>query len=266
MIRRRTALGLTLAALAGLGGGCAALGDFAPRVDRVVPRITGLDLEGVDVVFDVQGSSAVPLNASSPPLTYRLDVAGKRLTSGRGAGASVEGRRIRAELPVRVGFAELAGLLGSLRGRDEAPYELTGSFEIPALIGGGSPLEVPFSHAGTLPIPKPPKIRVQDVRTADVGLGGATLELDVELANPNGFALGLEQLGYDLTLGGTSLGGLRATTDGKVPARGSRSLTLSADVSSGRTLQALLGGVSPADARVVPTGSFDTPWGAVRLR
>lgn len=254
------------AGLTGTLSACAGLDAFLPKVESVRPSITGIDLEGLDLVFDVRGSSAIAADASSPELSYSLTVDGSKVSSGRGARAKLRGRALSAKLPVRLTYGELARLIGSLRGKDEAPFRLEGAFELPSPVSGGAPIEVPFSHAGMMPIPKPPQIRVTDVRTSDVGLAGASLEIDAELLNRNGFALGLDGLGYALTLGGTPIGGVRTDAGGAIAGGGSRNATFRASLSATEAAKALLGGASPSAAELRPTGAIDTPWGRVPLR
>lgn len=245
---------------------CAALDAYLPKVQSVRPSIAGIDLEGLDLVFDVRGSSAIAVDATSPELNYSLTVDGSKVSSGRGARARLRGRALSAKLPVRLTYGELARLIGSLRGKDEAPFRLEGAFELPSPVAGAAPIEVPFSHAGMMPIPKPPQIRVTDVRTSEVGFAGASLEIDAEVLNRNGFALGLDGLGYALTLGGTPIGGVRTDAGGAIAGGGSRNATFRASLSATEAAKALLGGASPSAADLRPTGAIDTPWGRVPLR
>jgi hypothetical protein len=145
----------------------------------------------------------------------------------------------------------------------EADYTLRGALILPVL--GGS-FEVPISHSGTVPILRPPTFSDIDVSLANVSLLKATIRADAAMKNPNAFALGIKNLGYALKLGGVELGGLTATTASTLEAGQTGRLSLSGEVSAASALISVITGGRISDAKIVPSGSIQTPYGTVPFR
>ncbi len=86
------------------------------------------------------------------------------------------------------------------------------------------------------------------------------------MKNPNAFALGIENLGYVLKLGDIELGNLAATTGSTLEAGGTGRLSLSGKTSAASALLNLIKGGGPGMAKILPTGSIQTPYGPVKFR
>lgn len=79
-----------------------------------------------------------------------------------------------------------------------------------------------------------PTVSVADVRLGSVGFTGASVKIDLEVDNPNGYELEVEGLTYSLTV--------------QSPARGARGAEAAAD----STWWELVGGELPDTARIAP--------------
>lgn len=257
---------ITVIVLAGSLLGCASLPMVGtPKVRSVSPRITGLDFEGVNLVFDVDVDNPYPVAIRVPGFKYGVDVEGSRFfdsetTSRINLPAIGVGT---VSLPARISYIDLLNTYESLSGKAEADYTLRGTMILPIL---GQSLELPISHSGTFPILRPPTFSDVNVGLGKVSLFKTTISVDAMMRNPNAFPLGVEALGYVLKLGGTELGGLTATTGGSLKAGGSGRLSLKGEISAANALFSLLRTGSVGAASILPTGSIETPYGPVKLQ
>lgn len=246
-------------------GACAGVGGLEPVVESVTPRVAGVDLDGLDLAFDMRVRNPLPVALSTPRLKYRMDVEGSPLASAddvAGVDFAASGTS-SAIVPVRVGYQDLARIVGDLSRRSEASYGIAGAFVVPAL---GQTFELPFEHAGTFPVVKAPRLGGVKVDTSGIGITGGVVAVDADLTNPNVFGIGLDDLGYALDLGGVRIGALSGSTSGTVGAGETRGVRLTGNVSATDAVRHLLGGGQLGRARLVPLGSFESPWGPVRLR
>jgi LEA14-like dessication related protein len=64
---------------------------------------------------------------------------------------------------------------------------------------------LPFAFSAEFPIFRAPTVAVQSVKARALTIGGADLEVRLRVVNPNGFSLGMDDLEYELKLGGHPL-------------------------------------------------------------
>jgi LEA14-like dessication related protein len=244
---------------------CQSVREVQPVVERVRPRITGIDLSGLAIAFDVDVRNPLPVALETPRFGYSLEVEGTTLVSTKdAAGVDLPAEQTgTATIPVRVEYGDLAEILGSLSGRNEAAYAFEGAFHVPVL--GGS-FDLPFAHEGTLPIVRPPSFSVVDVSTSDVSFSGATVSVEADMTNPNVFGIDLADVGYTLRLAGARVARLSVSTGGEVRAGATRRLALTGSVSAQEAVARLIEGARLEGAEIVATGRIATPWGPLRLR
>ncbi len=246
-----------------LAAGCAGVEGMKPSVDSVSSRIDGIDLEGVDLMFDIGVRNPLPMNLKTPAMRYSFAVQGTQIASSNtGVKANLPGGRVGSvKIPVRIGYRELARIVGDLSGVAEANYAFEGAFDIPVL---GSNITLPFRHQGTFPVVRPPSFSGVRVGTSGLSLSGGRVTIDATMTNPNAFGIDVAGLGYALRLGDVSLAGLSASTGGKVRAGASQGIRLTGEITAQDALRKLLGG-GLGRARLKPTGSIGTPFGPLRL-
>lgn len=246
--------------------GCATVSSMdKPEVRNVSPRITGVDFHGLDMAFDVDVSNPYPLPIKTPRFRYGIDIEGSRFfdseaTSQLNLPANGIGT---ATLPVRLSYVDMLQTYRNLADAPEADYTLRGALILPVL---GRSFEVPVSHSGTVPILRPPTFSNIDVDLANVSLLKARIQADAAMKNPNAFAVGIKNLGYALKLGGVELGGLKATTASTLEAGQTGRLSLAGEVSAASAIASMIRGGKIGDAEIIPSGSIQTPYGAVPFR
>ena len=225
-MRRLLAL-LPALALAGCSGVQQMLGAAfeKPRLTYESFQPTELDLEGVTLGlrYRVDNPNAVGLKLAN--LDYRVEVDGRQAV----AGAMKSGLAIPArgsaplDIPVRVRYADVPGLLDAAFTRDELPFRIEGSAGLSTPIGV---VGLPFSYAGRIPVPRLPSIALAGIALRSVSLDGISFDVKLEVRNPNGFQLPVGGLAYALRLGGSEvLGGARQVL-GTVPANGKSAVAI----------------------------------------
>jgi LEA14-like dessication related protein len=252
---------LAIGLAAGLSA-CAAVPVVQPSVSEITPRIEGLDADGIDVVFDVSVSNPYLATLHVPRFRWHVEVQDRMLASGRqGLRQEVPAVGVgTVPIPVRFRYRELAGVYGSLEGRSEAEYLLTGQFSIPAL---GSAVDVPFEHRGTLPIVRAPQVRIEGLDTSELTAIGGNVHVDARISNPNGFPLDLGSVGYVLGVGDEEVAFLRSAVAPLAPG-GSATVRLTGSVSLLDAIGGLVEG-DLADTHVSARGAVTTPYGELLL-
>ena len=264
-MRKNLAL-IGLAVLLAVLPGCAKVFEVLgkPEVTSVRPRITGIDLEGIAMAFAVDVQNPYPFVIKSPKLRYALDIEGTELLSS----TTDTDVRLPANnvgtitLPVRLAYSKLWSTVQKLSKAKRAAYKLHGAVLLDAM---GKSYELPVSHTGTFPILRPPKFSNFKVNFSDVSLRSAKVTVQADVQNPNVFALGIKNLGYQLALGSVSVGDLVASTADKIEPDKSGKVTLTGQISAASALLKVIRGASIGTPKLAPSGAIETPYGPVKL-
>lgn len=179
-----------------------ALEQQRPTVSVTDQRLTRLDFERASLAFGIQVDNPNPVALSLAGLDYDLKLDGHSFASGQqtkqmqlaAAGAS------RFELPLSLAFKEIYQGLANLKDKDEIPYELTTGLMIDVPLLGK--LRYPVTVQGVLPLPRLPEISVKSLTMEKLSFSEATLNLNLEVDNPNAFGLALTNLNYDFVVNG----------------------------------------------------------------
>jgi LEA14-like dessication related protein len=266
--------GVILTLLVLLTSGCQFIPTgLRPSIEGVKPRITGVDMKGVDLAFDVNVNNPLPVPLKAPRIRYGFAVEQAQLISDEiPAGLDFPaGQTGAATLPVRISYAEISKAVQGLKDINKANYKLDAAMLIPGI---GEEIELPFSHSGVVPILKVPKISVQSFNPGNFSLSGAKFGGTAKVANPNMFGVGMQDLGYALQIGDLKVGGLSVSTLGEIAAEGEGSLDFSGEISipdslkgilSGVELKGILSGAELGEINIAPCGSLKTPFGSVNL-
>ena len=109
-----------------------------------------------------------------------------------------------------------------------------------------------------------PDIRLDRVIVRDIGVRGGKLDLEVEVANPNGFDLRGTELALGLDVEGSHLGDVRISDEFSVDRNGSTSLTLPLRFEWAGVGGALRTALSQGEIPYEMKGELNlqTPWGA----
>ncbi len=236
-----------------------------PQIQEVRARVTHIDLQGVDLAFEVDVSNPYPISVRPPNYRYAVDIASAEFVKGGPLEATSDlpaagvGTII---VPARVEYVQLWQAYQNLKDSPEAPYKLHGALAIAVM---GQNYEVPFAHEGSFPVLRPPGLSVKNVRTPETSLSSVSVQVEAEIKNPNVFAIGVDGLGYSLRLGEIAVGNVVAATPGSIEAGQTGALTLTGKVTGLEAVQQLLSGQKLGAASLTASGSIQTPYGSVEL-
>lgn len=229
-MKRHLPLCVLLLLGAGVQSGCAflegLLTDVLQKPTLTFQRVNLRDLTfvglGVDLDWRIDNPNDFGIDLAS--VEYEFEVDGHLLARGK----SAKGIQIAPSasstltLPFDVVYREMARSILALYQKTEVPFTVKGHFGFDTPVGV---IRVPFRKAGTLPVPRLPRVQITGARLARLTLGGATLEVDVQLSNENRFPLPLERLTYSLELEGKRVASGTASVP-QASATGSRTVKL----------------------------------------
>jgi len=235
-----------------------------PEVVSVAPRIAGLDLEGVNLEFDVDVSNPYSVPIKSPQFRYGMDVEGAEfLKSEATSKLDLPAKGVgTVTLPVRLKYLDLWQSYASLKDKAEVAYALKGALVFSPL---GETIELPIEKRGNFPVLRMPKFTSMEMEPPQVSLGAANINVKTMVLNPNVFDVGLEDLGYALKIGTIDVGGLSLSTLKSLQAGQSGQLNFSGRISGFQAVQQIFSGQKIGEISILPTGSLQTPYGAVRV-
>lgn len=259
-------LALAAALLPLLTSGCSIFFDIVgrPTLEDVRPRITGVDLEGVSLTLDVDVANPYFFRLVSPRFRYGIDVEGAEFVSRQESeGADIAARSIGTlALPIRLDYVKVWQAYRKLSELKEFSCKIHGALIFRVM---GRSIDLPLSYERTLPVVRAPRFSNVTVQFSRLSLTHATVTLEADIENPNVFDVDVEGLGYQLMLGGTSVGNLTASTAGTVAAGERGRFKLTGQVSAASALFRLARGESLGAAKLSATGAITTPYGKVNL-
>ena len=201
--------------------GCTELEPFLPTIAFERIDVLGVDWDGVDADFVFRVDNPNPIDIKLARFDYGLSFAGVEWL----AGDDPDGLELAASdgselsLPVGVEFVALYEMVQAIRGVDDIPFTLAGSFGFDTPIGL---VELPYDAGGDFPALRVPAFELGKVRVDQIDWTSATFEVDVNVDNDHGSNLWFRDFDYAIQLSGTQvasgliadLGGVDgATTD-----------------------------------------------------
>ncbi|MBW9268997.1 MAG: LEA type 2 family protein [Candidatus Thiodiazotropha sp. (ex. Lucinisca nassula)] len=193
--------------------GCSSLQQAEQLMNGIQPsgevkgvKLSGLDLSGIDLLFDVEVDNPNPVAISLDGLDYDLKLLNRSFLKGQqsmGMSLAADGKS-QVKLPVRMEFERLLEHYSELSKHDDVPYQLDLGLGVDVPLLGR--VRLPISYQGRLPVPKLPDVRVSRIDVQRMSLQAIDLMLELEVENPNRFALILQRLDYQLKLNGIDVG------------------------------------------------------------
>lgn len=159
------------------------------RVDSV--RLVGLSFTGADLVADLEIENPNRIAVTLGGFDYTVAVEGRTLLTGvsRETLAIAAFATSRVSVPFSVAYDGVVTLIERALEQDSLAYTLdvTVAFDVPVL----GTVSVPLAYEGSIPVVRPPSLRVASLAIASLGINGADLTLGLRLDNPNPFAVAL---------------------------------------------------------------------------
>ncbi|MGB0714410.1 MAG: LEA type 2 family protein [Phycisphaerae bacterium] len=234
-------------------------------MERIKPRIVNIDLDHVEMMFDVSVRNNAVIALPVPKGSYSVAVADKNIIQSVDVPPSniPPAQTGTVTLPATIQYVDIWKAAKSLSNAGEVPYELAGDIVL-ELLGQQFPLTL--RHEGELPVMRVPKISNIDWERPSFSLSGADIKVSASLTNPNVFELGLTNLGCEVRFGDMVLGAVDINTDQKIQPGQTAALVATCHVSSTSAATQLLNGGDWGSPKVTLVGSLDTPFGPVTLK
>ncbi|MCP4432794.1 MAG: LEA type 2 family protein [Gammaproteobacteria bacterium] len=188
-----------------------------PTARLVGTRLTNINFEQADLVFDVAVKNKNPFSLRMAGLDYELRVADQSLVSG----VMAQGLKLKksstskVSLPVTLKFDDLKKLPGKLWESDQFAYQLASSIHLDLPVIGK--YSIPFSRKGELPVPKIPSVNLKKLKVNKLNLTSADVVASIEVDNPNAFKLGLKNFNYKLNVNQQTWGEGTGSTPNSIP-------------------------------------------------
>jgi LEA14-like dessication related protein len=229
-----------------------------PTVSIADTRLTRLDFERANLAFGIEVDNPNPIPLSLAGLDYDLKLAGHSFASGKQTKQMrVDASAVsRFELPLSVAFNEVLQGIKQLEGMQSIPYELTTGLMIDVPLLGK--LRYPVTTSGEFPIPRLPRITLQQLTLERLSFSGAEIVLQLEVDNPNAFALALDKLVYDFKVNGKRWASGNRINIGQLQNQGKSQITLPVSLNFmalGSSLYGLLNSGEPLNYSL--SGSLD---------
>lgn len=187
---------------------CAALEDLAsvqkPGLSISDVKISGLSLQDIELIFDVEVDNPNPLSVDLSSYEYDFLIGQSSFVKGKqtldteiqAASKSI------VQVPISFTFKELYDIFGSLKDQDETTYTLDTKVGVNVPVLGL--MELPIKKEGTFPVVKPPSISLGKLSVKDLSFTKADLELELKIDNQNAFGLIMNTLDYAVDINGFS--------------------------------------------------------------
>ena len=232
-----------------------------PRLSVKDTRLSDMSFESVTLTVDVQVENPNSIGLTMAGFDYDLSISGKTFIQGdqnRSMSIPPQGKST-LPIPVRINFIELYNMIRSLKDRDNAPYRIACglTFDIPVL----GRTRVPVSHSGSIPAVKLPAVELTGMKTKDLTITGADLELRMKVKNPNGFGISLKKIIYDFSVDGNRWvqGRQEKALDVAQKASGIVTIPVSLNfIEMGSTVYTLISGGKELNYRLSGTMDFGT--------
>ncbi|KPQ00968.1 MAG: Conserved secreted protein [Bacteroidetes bacterium HLUCCA01] len=212
-------------------GGCSLLQQAAgtvqmPEVRYDSMQFSSVNFDGLSMNFGFEVDNPNRLALRATGYEYAFSVEGSEFLQGRSdAGLELAAGSARTvQIPVTVGFQELYNTAGALVRQDSIAYEVRTEFvfDLPVL-GRRS---VPASASGYLPVPRMPRLALEDIAVRSVSFSGAEVVLQLRLDNPNAFGMSLSGLAYNLSVDGNQWVSSTLRETISVPAKSSQNVNI----------------------------------------
>jgi LEA14-like dessication related protein len=197
--------------------GCGVVQDVI-RSDKPTARVTGVGIEdfsldGLALRFDVRIDNPYSVGLPLLSLDFALASEGRPFLAGSADAAGTIPARDARTVPVtaRVRFADLLRVLSGVKPGALVPYGA--DFRVVVDAPGVGRLNLPLRKEGELPVPTVPDVRLEQVEWTRLEPTEARARLTLGVDNPNRFAMRIERLGFDLSLGGVKVAEGRFDTE-----------------------------------------------------
>lgn len=173
-----------------------------PEVSYKSMNFESLSFDGVTMRFnfDVDNPNRLDLRAEGYAYTFSID--GNTFMQGSSSDQIELPSRAASlvSIPLEFSFRELSRTVSSVITQDSIEYEISSVFKFDLPVLGER--ERAVSASGYLPVPRLPKLSLENVSLAGLSFTGAEVLVRMRFENPNNFGLAFSDIGYNLEVDG----------------------------------------------------------------
>ncbi|MEQ9310291.1 MAG: LEA type 2 family protein [Balneolaceae bacterium] len=165
-------------------------------------RITEISLRDIELTFDLELINPNPIALSLASYDYDLQIEQNSFVKGnQSLTTKIEANgSIIISIPVKFTFDELYNTISNISSKKEGGYAFVGNIGVNVPVLGL--VEVPIEKEGVFPIVKAPSFSLSSFSVKNLSFTKADVELEINIGNPNTFALILDKLDYNIQLNG----------------------------------------------------------------
>ncbi len=176
-----------------------------PQAQINSTRVQNLSFDSITlgVVLDITNPNNFSIPLGNLDLGLLIDgnqIAQAQATQGQNLAAR---QKTQIEVPVQLPYSSLFSLATGFRNSNQFDFELAGSLGIPVPVIGD--VVLPLSYQGSAPIPQPPRLSISDLVLTDIGITRSSMDLFLQIDNPNLFPINLSGMALDLKANDRSL-------------------------------------------------------------
>ncbi|MFZ0389888.1 MAG: LEA type 2 family protein [Calditrichia bacterium] len=159
-------------------------------------RLTDMDFQSLSLAVDVRVNNPNQIAAELAGYNYNMQINDQSFLRGeQDTEQRIEaGAESIVTIPLSFSFQQLYNTYHSLQNQDSSKYQIQSSLKFDLPVVGLT--EIPVETSGYLPMIKTPKLNVRGLNLKDLSFTSASLNLNIEVENPNGFDLLLNNLKY----------------------------------------------------------------------
>jgi len=210
--------------------GCSTLQELAniqkPAVSVENIQISGLNFNQLDLLFNLGIENPNQLAITLAGLNYEFYLNDQSFVKGISDSTQIIAAKTKSqlEIPVSLDFKNIYQTYQSLKSQDSSDYKMQIglTFELPVI---GRTI-LPISKEGKVPLIKFPSVKVNSLKLKNLNLTSASLELDINLDNPNSLSLMLNQFNYQLRINQQNWLSGNQSQPQKINAKASQSLKI----------------------------------------
>ncbi len=182
-----------------------------PKVNLTGVHMADMSFESVSLNADLDITNLNKYALAYGGIDYTLNVEKRDLFSGLfdQSGKIEAGQTQKITLPLRLKFEDIMNLVQEADINDGIDYTISGAVLFNAPVIGQ--VRIPLKRSGNMPMPEPPKVSVAGFNVKSISIGGAELDLQLAVENPNTFDLLLNGFNYSLNLNGNDVANGKST-------------------------------------------------------
>lgn len=247
---------------------CAQMNELAKMADIKEPSVSiaetklrELTFYGAEFLLKMDIDNPNPVSIKLAGFDYALNVDGKTLTSGKQDEGLKIGAKDRSQIqfPVAIKFSELMALAESIKDKNNVPISIDANAQVNLPVLGIRSIPVSYRHE--MPVPKLPSIAIKNLSIDNVSLTNATVNVELEVDNPNAFGVDLRKLNYDLAVNGKQWAKSSSSDVGKITKKGKSTISIPVKLdfaTMGMALYKTLTSSNPMDYQLQGDMTLDT--------